>query len=49
MKTGLSYPETVARTEGEIMDMIACWLIAQGTKQKFTYNANNFIEIMRMK
>lgn len=49
MKIGLSYPETMARTQGELMDMFSCYLIAQGVKQKFDYGKNNFMELMRMK
>lgn len=49
MKIGLSYTETMARTQGELMDMFSCYLIAQGVEEKFTYSKNNFMDLMRMK
>lgn len=49
MRIGLSYAETMARTEGELMDLMSCYLIARGTRQKFTYDKNNFMDLMRNK
>ena len=48
MKIGLSYAEVMARTEGELMDLMSCYLIANGAKQKFTYEKDNFLEVLRM-
>lgn len=49
MKIGLSHAEVMARTEGELMDLMSCYLIANGAKQKFRYEENNFMEVLRMK
>lgn len=46
LKIGLTYDETVNRTQGELMDIISCYAIANGAREKIKYT---FDEVMRVR